>query len=128
MAILLEASYDKDLILERYMNTVYLAQRGDTAFHGFASGSLFYFDKNVEDFKTRYRSGNIGDVEIKTYLSNVLNDFLEPIREKRLYFESNMNIVEEALDKGIKNARESANETMELVRDKMKVSTYKKIW
>jgi len=85
-------------------------------------------DKNVEDFKTRYRSGNIGDVEIKTYLSNVLNDFLEPIREKRLYFESNMNIVEEALDKGIKNARESANETMELVRDKMKVSTYKKIW
>ena len=49
MAILLEASYDKDLILERYMNTVYLAQRGDIAFHGFASGSLFYFDKNVED-------------------------------------------------------------------------------
>ena len=49
MAILLEASYDKDLILERYMNTVYLAQRGDKAFHGFASGSLFYFDKNVED-------------------------------------------------------------------------------
>jgi len=37
MAILLEASYDKDLILERYMNTVYLAQRGDKAFHGFAS-------------------------------------------------------------------------------------------
>ena len=85
-------------------------------------------DKNVEDFKIRYRSGNIGDVEIKTYLSNVLNDFLEPIREKRLYFESNMNIVEEALDNGIRNARESANETMELVRDKMKVSTYKKIW
>ena len=47
MAILLEASYDKDLILERYMNTVYLAQRGDTAFHGFASGSLFYYDKNL---------------------------------------------------------------------------------
>ena len=85
-------------------------------------------DKNVEDFKIRYRSGNIGDVEIKTYLSNVLNDFLEPIREKRLYFESNMNIVEEALDNGIRNARKSANETMELVRDKMKVSTYKKIW
>lgn len=49
MAILLEASFEKDLILERYMNTVYLAQKGDMAFHGFASGSLFYFDKNVED-------------------------------------------------------------------------------
>jgi tryptophanyl-tRNA synthetase len=85
-------------------------------------------DKKVEDFKKRYRDGNIGDVEIKTYLANILNDFLEPIREKRLYFQSNMNLVEEALDKGIKNARKSANETMELVRDKMKVSTYKKIW
>ena len=49
MAILLEASYDKDLILERYMNTVYLAQKGDMAYHGFASGSYFYFDKDVKD-------------------------------------------------------------------------------
>ena len=39
-----------------------------------------------------------------------------------------MNLVEDALDKGVSNARISANETMELVRDKMKVSTYKKIW
>ncbi len=85
-------------------------------------------DKNVEDFKKRYREGNIGDVEIKNYLANILNDFLEPIRERREYFQSNMNLVEEALDKGVENARKSANETMELVRDKMKVSTYKKIW
>ena len=49
MAILLEVSYEKNFILERYMNTVYLAQKGDMAFHGFASGSLFYFNKNVED-------------------------------------------------------------------------------
>ncbi len=85
-------------------------------------------DNNVEDFKKRYREGNIGDVEIKNYLANILNDFLEPIREKRKYFESNMNLVEEALDKGVENARKSANKTMQLVRDKMKVSTYKKIW
>ena len=49
MTIILEASYEKNFILERYMNTVYLAQKGDIAFHGFASGSLFYFNKNVED-------------------------------------------------------------------------------
>ena len=49
MAFLLEATYDKNFILERYMNTVYLAQKGDIAFHGFASGSLFYFNKDVED-------------------------------------------------------------------------------
>ena len=85
-------------------------------------------DANVEDFKARYKQGNIGDVEIKTYLANTLNVFLDPIREKRAYFKSNMNLVEDALDKGVSNARISANETMELVRDKMKVSTYKKIW
>ena len=49
MAFLLEVSYDKNFILERYMNTVYLAQKGDMAFHGFASGSHFYFNKDVED-------------------------------------------------------------------------------
>ena len=49
MTILLEVSYDKNFILERYMNTVYLAQKGDMAFHGFASGSHFYFNKDVED-------------------------------------------------------------------------------
>jgi penicillin-binding protein 1B len=48
MAILMEMSYDKNFILERYMNTVYLAQQGSTAIHGFASGSLYYFDKDVE--------------------------------------------------------------------------------
>ena len=49
MAVILEISYEKNYILERYMNTVYLAQKGDMAFHGFASGSLFYFNKDVED-------------------------------------------------------------------------------
>ena len=49
MALLLELSYDKEFILERYMNTVYLAQKGDMAFHGFASGSYFYFEKDVKD-------------------------------------------------------------------------------
>ena len=47
MAILLELSYDKKFILERYMNTVYLGQQGSTAFHGFAGGSLHYFNKDV---------------------------------------------------------------------------------
>ena len=47
MAILMEMSYDKNFILERYMNTVYLAQQGSTVIHGFASGSLYYFDKDV---------------------------------------------------------------------------------
>jgi membrane peptidoglycan carboxypeptidase len=53
MAILLEASYNKQFILERYMNTVYLAQQGSTAFHGFASGSLYYFNKDIKKLNLR---------------------------------------------------------------------------
>ena len=53
MAILLEFSYDKKFILERYMNTVYLAQQGSTAFHGFASGSLHYFNKDVSSLNLK---------------------------------------------------------------------------
>jgi len=53
MAILLELSYDKKFILERYMNTVYLAQQGSTAFHGFASGSFYYFNKDVSSLNLR---------------------------------------------------------------------------
>jgi len=53
MAMLMELNYDKNYILERYMNTVYLAQQGSMAFHGFASASQFYFDKKVEDLNLR---------------------------------------------------------------------------
>ena len=53
MAMLMELNYDKNYILERYMNTVYLAQQGSMAVHGFASASQFYFDKRVEDLDLR---------------------------------------------------------------------------
>lgn len=53
MAMLIELNYDKNYILERYMNTVYLAQQGSMAIHGFASASRFYFDKKVDDLDLR---------------------------------------------------------------------------
>jgi len=49
MAMMMELNYDKNYILERYMNTVYLAQQGSMAIQGFASASQFYFDKKVDD-------------------------------------------------------------------------------
>jgi len=53
MAMLMELNYDKNYILEHYMNTVYLAQQGSMAVHGFASASQFYFNKRVEDLDLR---------------------------------------------------------------------------
>jgi len=48
MAILLELHYDKDPILEAYLNEIYLGQDGDRAIHGFGLASRFYFDREVE--------------------------------------------------------------------------------
>ena len=48
MTLLMELNYDKNFILERYMNTVYLAQDGTVAIHGFAGASEHYFDKSPE--------------------------------------------------------------------------------
>ena len=53
MAMLMELNYDKNYILARYMNTVYLAQQGSMAIHGFASASQFYFNKKVDDLDLR---------------------------------------------------------------------------
>jgi len=49
MALLLEASFDKDFILNRYMNTVYLAQQGNTPIYGFEKGAQFYFNQSIGD-------------------------------------------------------------------------------
>ncbi|MBT4122679.1 MAG: transglycosylase domain-containing protein [Candidatus Ruthia sp.] len=48
MALLLESSFDKDFILNRYMNTVYLAQQGNKAIYGFEKGAQFYFNQSVD--------------------------------------------------------------------------------
>ena len=53
MAVILEQLHDKNFILELYMNTVYLAQQGSVAFHGFASASQYYFNKDVENLNLR---------------------------------------------------------------------------
>jgi tryptophanyl-tRNA synthetase len=82
----------------------------------------------VDDFKARYREGTVGDVEVKMALAEALNNFLDPIREKRAYYEANMNLVEEAIMSGVARMRVIANETMLQVRDAMRISSYTKNW
>ncbi len=73
----------------------------------------------VEDLKTRYRRGRVGDVEVKRKLVRALDAFLEPIRERRRAFEARPGLVEEILDRGNRRMREVAADTMARVRRAM---------
>jgi len=51
MSLLLDAHYDKDEILEAYLNEVYLGQAGRRAVHGFGLGSQYYFGRSINELK-----------------------------------------------------------------------------
>ncbi len=83
------------------------------------------FNKNkeeVEDLKERYASGKVGDVEVKEKLFKVLDEFLQPIREKRRYYELKRDEVREILMEGTKKTREEAVKTLEEVKQAIKFS------
>ena len=84
----------------------------------FAYHDAFNADKDeVADLKDRYRKGKVGDVEVKKKLIRALNEFLEPIRERRSRFDRSK--VEQLLAEGTRRARREAQETMRLVREAM---------
>jgi len=76
----------------------------------------------VNDLKERYLLGKVGDVEVKTKLAKALNTFLDPIRERRAYYEARPNLVKEALDTGSRYARKVGADTMAEVRDAMRIN------
>jgi tryptophanyl-tRNA synthetase len=76
----------------------------------------------VEDLKTRYRTGKVGDVEVKTKLAIALNARLDPIRERRAAVLAKPDRLREILFEGSKRARHVAAETMARVRTAMKIS------
>jgi tryptophanyl-tRNA synthetase len=75
----------------------------------------------VDDLKDRYRAGKVGDVEVKTKLAKALNAHLEPIRERRAAVLARPGHVKEILHEGSKKARAVACETMERVRQAVKL-------
>lgn len=87
------------------------------------------FNSNIDevnDLKDRYRKGNVGDVEVKEKLTTAINNFLDPFREKRAYYENNRDEVIDILKTGEEKVRSIAGETMERVRDAMKINYFKK--
>ena len=75
----------------------------------------------VEDLKTRYRAGAIGDVEVKTKLARALNTMLDPMRERRREIIASPERIREIAVEGSRKARTIAQATMERVRDAVKL-------
>ena len=75
--------------------------------------------EEIQDLKDRYRKGKVGDVEVKTKLAAALNNFLDPIREKRMKYEGDPSLVKEILREGTRRMREEAGDTMGQVREAM---------
>jgi len=76
----------------------------------------------VEELKFRYRSGKVGDVEVKKLLSTAVNNFLVPIRDRRKYFERNSSIIVETIISGNCKMKLEAKKTLQLVREAMGLS------
>jgi tryptophanyl-tRNA synthetase len=70
----------------------------------------------VNDLKERYIKGTVGDVEVKKKLAVAINSLLDPIRERRAYYEARPHDVRGALEHGSRAEREVADELMERVR------------
>ena len=84
---------------------------------------IFNPDKQeVEDLKDRYRTGKVGDVEVKNKLAAALNAFLDPIRERRRGFEEKSGCVDEVLYDGTMKMREIAGSTLADMKKAMGVS------
>ncbi len=66
----------------------------------------------VEELKARYRTGTVGDVEVKEKLTIAINNFLDPIRERRAIFEEDNGFVDEVIYQGTLRTREVARETV----------------
>jgi len=74
----------------------------------------------LEEAKEKYRAGSIGDVECKRKLIEVLVSIIEPMRERRLQYESDLHQVKNLLQEGTAKANETANATLLLAKEAMR--------
>ena len=68
--------------------------------------------------------GGIGDVAVKAALYKALNEFLEPIRERRAQYEAQPDYVRDVVMEGTRKTRKVADETMRKVREAMKIDYF----
>ena len=79
---------------------------------------------DLEELKAHYRRGGLGDVKVKKFLAAVMQEELEPIRQRRKEFEQDIPAVYEMLKNGCEAARAVAADTLSEVRKAMKINYF----
>jgi tryptophanyl-tRNA synthetase len=85
------------------------------------------FNPDVDDvanMKEHYQRGGLGDVEVKKKLVVAINNLLEPMRERRVYYETHPKAVQDALEAGCEAGRKAAEATMTEVRTALKLDYF----
>lgn len=80
--------------------------------------------KNLDDLKDHYSKGGVGDVKVKKFLIKVLEEELEPIRERRASYEKNIDQVFTILEEGTKKAQEAGRAKIEEVKKAMGIDYF----
>jgi tryptophanyl-tRNA synthetase len=80
--------------------------------------------QNLDELKEHYKRGGLGDVKIKKFLNNVIQEELAPIRARRAEFEKDIPAVYEILKKGSDVAREAAAQTLAEVKRAMRINYF----
>ncbi len=78
----------------------------------------------IAKYKDQYTKGQVGDIEVKKFLVKILNNFLDPIRQKRAEYTSQPELVEKILKEGTEKARQEAKKTIEEVKRAMKLDYF----
>lgn len=79
---------------------------------------------NLDELKAHYQRGGLGDVKVKKFLNNVLQEELEPIRNRRAEFAKDIPEIYNILKKGSDAAREVAAQTLSEVKSAMKINYF----
>ena len=79
---------------------------------------------NLDELKAHYRRGGLGDVKVKNFLNAIMQETLEPIRNRRKEFEKDIPGIYAMLKKGCDDARETAAQTLDEVRRAMKINYF----
>ena len=79
---------------------------------------------NLDELKAHYMRGGLGDVKVKRFLNAIMQETLEPIRNRRKEFEKDIPAIYENVKKGCETAREAAAATLDNVRKAMKINYF----